>query len=177
MKYLFFIVFVSTMLVSCVTFNAHTKAVEHNDMDYVQKYLSENDIDSAVFRGMTLLMVAAEKGNVALINYLVEQGADVNVVREPGGRTALRYAIEQDYTVIVRYLLDNGADVLQKNESNWTALMTAAKYGNVEILTMLVEAGADIRVKTLKGLTALQIASDNKHFEAFFYLSKFYQDG
>ena len=50
-------------------------------------------------------------------------------------------------------------------ESGDTALMSAAYFGNVEVVRVLVETGADKDLVNKDGRTALMIAISGGHFE------------
>ena len=56
----------------------------------------------------TALMVAAYKGHFKVVEFLVDNGADVNA-RDKRGRTPLTLALENGYTDVVKYLKKHGA--------------------------------------------------------------------
>jgi ankyrin repeat protein len=66
-------------------------------------------------------MLAAEKGHIGVVKYLVDNGADVNQVMkwtdfygyQSVHSSVLMKAVKTD---IVKYLVDNGADVNWENE-------------------------------------------------------------
>lgn len=55
--------------------------------------------------------------------------------------------------------IDAGADVNQANDSGWTVLMSATKFGSVEAIKLLVDAGADVHADDERGRTALWFAT------------------
>ena len=76
---------------------------------------------------MTALMLAAQCGHTNIIQYLLDEGADVNKLDERGGST-LMYASSHGHTETVRLLLNYGADVnTQMTADGRTALMHAYK--------------------------------------------------
>ena len=104
--------------------------------------------------------------NKKMIQFLLEQGADVNY-RNSFGKTVLYYAIELDDIELVKILLENGAninntyiDAKTKNEIAWsdkfpfyqslcslkhtkrTPLMHAAQHASVDMLQFLISQGA-----------------------------------
>ncbi len=82
--------------------------------------------------GATLLIKAAEKGDLDAIKLLLKQNIDVNS-KDAGNRTALMAAIERYQEEAVRLLLANGADVNATDEDGLTALDKARddKFGPI----------------------------------------------
>lgn len=86
--------------------------------------------------GWTALYSAAYKGDVALVQWLIDaHGADVNG-RTMGGVTALYRADTPD---MVRALLERNADPALPDEDGWTVLMVHAYGGNHECVACLLE--------------------------------------
>ncbi len=78
---------------------------------------------------------AAKAGDIAEIERLLNEGADVN---ESGLATPLFYAIQYNHTDAARLLIERGADV--DKASTWgTPIHEAAKRGNAEIVSVLLE--------------------------------------
>ena len=85
---------------------------------------------------------AAEKGDVALVSQILEQGADIN--QREYGWTALILAAEKGHETIVKHLIEKGAEI---NRHGWrpsmvpglTALMAAASNGHETIVKHLLE--------------------------------------
>jgi len=78
------------------------------------------DLDSS-------LIEAAKKGDIASMQTLLAEGADVNASYR--GFTALMNAAGGGQTAAVRLLLDAGADVNATTKDGATALMAAAEQG------------------------------------------------
>ncbi|MDF1485692.1 ankyrin repeat domain-containing protein [Ramlibacter sp. H39-3-26] len=104
------------------------------------------------------LMIAAIKGNLALVKTLIARDADVN---KPGW-TPLHYAVTgnpPDQLAIMRVLLDSSAYIDAASPNGTTPLMMAAYYGSEDAVQLLLDEGADPRLKNQQGLTALDFAS------------------
>ena len=54
----------------------------------------------------------------------------------------------------------NGANLELVNDDGHTALMIAAKYGQIDILNFLMNHGADLHHKDTEGLSAMDLARD-----------------
>lgn len=75
------------------------------------------------------LVLAADKGNLAIVDRLIDAGADVNLDWNDR-RTAIAAAAEAGFLDVVESLLDSGADPLQKTYGgeHWDAI-EHARYG------------------------------------------------
>jgi ankyrin repeat protein len=160
-RFLILIVVASVTLTSCISM-IH-RSVDRNDLQGVRQEVAEGaSLESTDHRNKTPLHLAAEQGHMQIVEYLVENGANVNAAtpESNGAVTPLRFAIGNDDYQMVRYLIQNGADVNQANEAGWTPIMTAARVGNRDIIQLLLEQGAELDVRTDDGLTPVRIASN-----------------
>ena len=95
------------------TEQALCNAVENHAIDIVQQLLT-SDVDAtgivtyADGSGMNALNLAVQNGDLAILQLLLRQGADVNAT-DSSGRTALFYAAQRPSVHIVQELLDSGA--------------------------------------------------------------------
>jgi ankyrin repeat protein len=132
------------------------------------------DVDETPF-DQTAAVAAAEEGHLEIVRLLAEAGANMNraLLASAGGKNkavfeyllsrnpeekalagALHVAAgDGDRTDLVRRLLDRGVDV--NAEWGGTALMSAAYYGNLDILKLLIERGANVHAVNKEGETAL----------------------
>ncbi len=109
---------------------------------------------------------AAKSGDIAEINRLLDEGADVN---ESGLASPLFYAIQQGHIEAARILIKRGADV--NAVSAWgTPIHEAAKRGNAEIVALLLQKGVDTTVTASKGMTPLHSAAMGGSVKATQYL-------
>ncbi len=141
------------------------RSVDRNDLQGVQREIADGaPIESVDYREKTALHLAAQQGRIEIVEYLVENGADINATTpvSKGEVTPLRYAIDNEDYLMVRYLIQHGADVNQANQAGWRPIMTAARVGNREIIELLLDAGAKLDVRSSDGLTPVRIASNYK---------------
>ncbi len=119
-------------------------------------------------RGQTALMWAAAEGHAAIVQDLIEGGADIRI-RLASGFTPLLFAVREGRLDVVRVLLKAGADV---NETipvdgarrrgyggglppiGATPLLIAIKNGHFELAAALLDAGANPNAD-LPGYTVL----------------------
>ena len=100
------------------------------------------------------LAVAASRGDLKMMDLLIEFGAAVNA----GPRTPLMSAV--NHPKAVEFLLGVGADVEKRAQDGTTALFFAARGGHVESLQLLLTHGASVQVEdSIDGSTPLHVAS------------------
>ncbi|KAM8891487.1 ankyrin repeat- and BTB/POZ domain-containing protein 3-B isoform 1-T1 [Spinachia spinachia] len=128
--------------------------------------LGPGGINSMSEQGMTPLMYACVRGDEAMVQMLLDAGADINnevpnsvhkhpsVFPEMRQATPLTFAVLHGHVPVVQLLLDAKANVegsLQDGMENYTEtpLQLAAAAGNFEIVSLLLERGADPMVGTM----------------------------
>jgi ankyrin repeat protein len=146
-------------------------AAGKGDLSLVKELIEDYgiDINSATsdYDGMTALISASKWGNLEIVHYLVEHGANVNAAMTTDGMTALMWACEKGHLEIVRYLVGHGANVnAARTDGGHTSLMWACFKGHLEIVRCLVEHGANVNAaRTNDGITALMWACAKGHLE------------
>ncbi|XP_066446598.1 ankyrin repeat and BTB/POZ domain-containing protein 3 isoform X2 [Eleutherodactylus coqui] len=128
--------------------------------------LGPEGINSMSEQGMTPLMYACVRGDEAMVQMLLDAGAELNVEvpstahkfpsvhPETRHWTALTFAVLQGHIPVVQLLLDANASVegsLEAGEENYseTPLQLAAAAGNFELVTLLLERGGDPMIGTM----------------------------
>jgi ankyrin repeat protein len=81
--------------------------------------------------GLTPLVFATRRNDLASVKVLLAAGADVNQVTEYGW-TALLVATQNRYYQLGSFLLDKGADPKIANKGGWTPLYLAVDNRNIE---------------------------------------------
>lgn len=102
----------------------------------------------------TALMMAALKGQLAIVKDIVQRGAEID---RPGW-SALHYAASNGHLDVVRYLIEQGAQVDARSPNHTTPLMMAARGGYIHITKLLLDADVDIFLKNDLDLTAADFA-------------------
>ena len=138
------------------------------------------DPNAPLLAGETPVMVAARAGKSAVVERLIAKGANVNV-RGARKQTALMWAVSQQHPDVVKILLARGADVSLRSEK-WsqvyavpphgympynrdipsgdeTAILFAARVGDLESAKMLVAAGARVNDTDAWGVSAVTLAA------------------
>lgn len=95
------------------------------------------NVNSQTANGFTPLHNAVISGNIEICKLLIEAGADVNIV-DVYNNTPLYFAVHYQNKDLVKLLLDAGADPnIRSVWRNETALDTAKRKGNAEIIALL----------------------------------------
>ena len=149
------------------------------------------DPNRALASGETALMAAARAGSLAAVDALLDAGARVNATESTRGQSALMWAVANRHPAITRALLEHGADIGARSrtrrrvynmggsrsagsasrgialeevvEGGSTALLFAARSGDLESARLLVAAGADVHDTAADGNTALNVAAHSGH--------------
>ena len=108
---------------------------------------------------------AAQCGDVATLQRLLDADRAGANLPDAQGYTALHYAAYSGHLDAVRYLLDIGADVtaVSLDPLRNTPLHAAASSGHAEIVRLLLAAGADLEALQTGDWTALHAAADRGH--------------
>ena len=134
----------------------------------------------ALLLGETPLMAAARSGNPDVVDQLIDKGANVNA-HGPRGQTALMWAVSQQHSDIVRILVSRGADIHARSEvlsqvmavpphgkleynrsipfGGETALLFAARVGDLASAKLLLAAGANVNDADAWGVSAMVLAA------------------
>jgi ankyrin repeat protein len=129
------------------------------DVERVESFIKEGNINTTTPRGKTPLMCAAEAGYLKVVTLLLVNGVEVDA-KDNLGSTALMKAAEEGQLDIVKLLMNKGADVNLKDKSGFTSLISAAlrEKSSLDVFQLLLDRGAQINAKSNSGLTALAAA-------------------
>jgi ankyrin repeat protein len=92
--------------------------------------------------GWTPLHLAAFFGNLEIAKELLRRDAVIDARSRSGNVTPLQSACAGDHTLVASLLIAAGADVNARQDGGHTALDSARRNGNTEILALLSAAGA-----------------------------------
>ncbi len=135
-------------------------AIGRKDVKAVKALLSVVGVNARDENGEPPLQVAAQKGSLALVKLLVENGAPVNQA-DAEGFTAL-IVTEPDAHGVAKYLIEHGANVNAKNKYGDTALLNASALvpPSVRVVKLLVDGGADLYAEDEDGATPAEYLED-----------------
>ena len=147
--------------------------------------------NAALRSGETPLMVAARVGNPQLVELLLAHHANPNT-RGARDQTALMWAVAEQHADVENVLLAHGADLHAKSavwsevmavpphgylpynraipHGGETALMFAARVGDLASAKLLIAAGADVNDQDAWGVSAVTLAAHSGFLELVEYL-------
>jgi len=169
-------------------------ATQNGSATMVRRLLDAGaDPNAKLPSGETLVMTAARAGKAEVLELLLNKGADVNA-RATRGQTALMWAVAQQHPDAVKVLLAHGADVKARSEEYtqvWqtapnqdvypgykaeirhggdTAMLFAARAGDLASAKLLVAAGANVNDEAAYGVSATVLAAHGGNTELVQFL-------
>jgi ankyrin repeat protein len=162
------------------------EACVNGDAAIIEKLLQAGaDPNTAQPEGETALMTASRTGNVDAVKMLLDHGAHVNAKENWRGQSALMWAAAERHSELVQFLIQRGADVNARSRvfdftrlmpkqgsvpmnyprGGFTALLFAAREGDLASGRTLVNAKADVNLGDPDGTTPLIEAIINFHFD------------
>lgn len=144
--------------------------------------------ESTLWNGITPLMVAAKTGRTDIVRALLKADADVNVAEPRRGQNALMWAISFQQPAVASVLIEAGADFTARTtklnedfdpmyieaytervpstpQGGYTALMFAARVGDIATVQLLLDRGAAVNAESAVDGSSLVIASSAGHEE------------
>ena len=114
----------------------------------------------------TPLHVAAFQGDVAMVSLLLDNGADIESLRNFNGDRPLHVAVSYNRPDVVVLLLARGAMVDARDASGRTALHMAAGKGYAAVAKVLLENNADVNATfRAQKFSALHAACSNNRID------------
>ena len=149
-------ILLAILLISCSSGSDTSQSNETSANQ--QTEAAEENIETVKEPTMTIWM-AAQKGNVEVLQQHIAYGTDLE---SKGGRrdeTALIIAACQGHTEAVSVLVSSGADIDATNNEDVTPLFCATFFGWTEVVKFLFDSGADPNIVMNQDLTAMSLVS------------------
>ena len=141
------------------------------DIDDIPFDLLPRDInDAATVDGLTALHYAAQNGNLDIIKFLVEHGADISAQDYGQSRSVIHFAALNGDIECIKYLTEHGADLLDKDANGATAFHYAVMANNLEAVKYFVTKKLDYTAKDNRGWTAMHYAANGGALDVMKYL-------
>ena len=145
----------------------------------------------ALLAGETPVMVAARSGYPEVVEVLLAKGGNPNA-HGTRGQTALMWAVSQQHPAVVKVLIAHGVDLKARSDvynevmavpphgylpynltiphGGETALMFAARVGDLESAKLLVAAGANVNDADAWGVSATTLAEHSGFSDLVLFL-------
>jgi hypothetical protein len=186
----------------CVMYTSIFEAVENNDSDAVEKFLTQGiSVNTEDETGATPVHWAAFHNLLELVELLVAKGANIYGHDHDGwtplhwaksrkmmeflisqgadvntrcqfGQTPLHLLSMSNYPDVIRFLISKEASVNVNEALGKTPLHFAASKNNGEIVEILISHGAQVDAKDNDGKTPLHMASAKGHKEVVEILAR-----
>jgi ankyrin repeat protein len=116
--------------------------------------------DARSKRSIPALVMAAARKQVAVVEALLDKGADVNIRATDAEKgieqiTPLHVSATNGHVEILQLLLTRGANVNAQDKSGLTPLMAASELGNTVAVILMIDKGADVNLQDYDGLSPL----------------------
>jgi ankyrin repeat protein len=128
---------------------------EADEVKRIQALIKDSPdlINAPLENGMTLLQSAAQSGKLAVVKALLENGAAVDGLRQPGP-TPLMFAADNGHKAVIDLLLSKGAKADAQSDNGVTALHLASRKGYEAVAKALLAAGAPVNAHGTKDVTS-----------------------
>ena len=127
------------------------------------------EIDAPADNGNNAVAIAANKGNMVVLNYLFEHGAKADV-KNGNGEAVLDNAVMMGNKEVVNRLLTQLNAEGAEKQTLGTAVLLAAKTGKVDMLEVLAEAGAPLDSRSADGYLPIHWTVKNGNYDAMMFL-------
>lgn len=138
-------------------------AARHNQIEEVRRYLEigfDVNLKSLTSNAETALHNAVIGGHPKMINFLCDQGADINAT-DDAGNSALHMAAQHGHVQCVRTLVKRGANKISKNAVGYTAYQVALMKGHKKVAKLLPNR-QNQKLFKLKFAAALMSKTENR---------------
>lgn len=129
------------------------------------------DINAKDDFGFNALHHAVYLQQYETVNLLLAKGAEVDAKDANDDTPLIQAAQFRKFPIaqkILNLLLKANANVNHVDKDKWSALMTAASYGNESIVQILFQNGADANLKNRDGRTARELSAGQMHVQRIF---------
>lgn len=139
--------------------DAFAEAVVEGNTQAAELFLKAGlPADTRDKKGVPLLGLAVRTGNQAMVDLLLDAGAQIDTQSEDRGNSALMDAVAGGHERIARRLVEAGANVNLKSKDGQTALVLAVGRNSVELVELLLKAKADPDIPDKLGFSGRKYA-------------------
>jgi ankyrin repeat protein/cytochrome c-type biogenesis protein CcmH/NrfG len=141
-------------------------AAKAGNVERVAELLKTNPawVESPDLEGDVLLHAAANQGNRALAQLLIDKGANVNATNK-SSHSPLHLAAMQGRADVAALLLANRAELLRQCANGMTPLHEASGQGHTSVVEILLAQGTPVNTPNRNGDTPLHLAVQKGHLD------------
>jgi len=147
------------ILCAAAIIKAGSPPPKDEDWAYIFDTISTGNLNIRSEYGATAMHHAAEHNHIGMIQYLIENGAEVEARNLPGD-TPLHVAVRGGYGTIANLLIDAGVDVDERNYSGNAPMHDAlSTQDGLALSYILLNAGANPDIRDGDGNTPLHLVA------------------
>ncbi len=134
-------------------------AISGNKPECAEALVTRDNVNAKGPKGQTPLILAASLGHLALVDLMIQQGANVDAT-DTEGQTALLAAAASGHLSVVDRLVERGADLTVADKNGWGLLLHLLCKDHFSAAGCLLQRrGVQVNEVTSTGLTPLLAAS------------------
>lgn len=119
-----------------------TDGVTEGKIKVVEKFVKADvKVVNEKFFGWSPIQMASNKGQLAVVKYLLGKGADINYVHPVAHHTAFMLAALNGHEELAKYLAGNGADVNVKLKGDVSLIRYFREESNTRMVELLTTLG------------------------------------
>jgi hypothetical protein len=148
----FFVLFSLVFIISCdkPTVEDLTAVITGGNYQETEKLLSKGaPVNNTADSQNNPLIIAAKNNNIAIMNLLLDYGADPNIEYENG--SLLEWAIKTQDFALVKRLVEKGVDINYTNVKGYTVFSYAITYLQEENLPFFIDNGLNLLGESVLG--------------------------
>jgi ankyrin repeat protein len=141
------------------------QAISRAHADTIESLIAQGvDLTARNTRGHAPIHLATAMGSSDVVQFLLNNGAEVNVAGTDSGCTSLHYAASLGHVDLCELLVRYGADTDAQTAELETPLHLAVAKGHREVVAILLKYSARLDLRDKNGMTPLQQAErfDNR---------------
>jgi ankyrin repeat protein/adenylate kinase family enzyme len=140
------------------------QAVLKGNLEDVHTLLTTIDINTPDKQGNTPLHLAVLQGNLALVDFLLEAKAAIDI-RNIAGLTPLHIAAQKGSIPLMQLLIAQHTDNNTQDDYGYAPLHLAAQNGHPQAIQLLLNNKANVNAKHKSGRSPLHLAAGEGHKE------------
>lgn len=138
-------------------------------LSFLYSNIPNIDYKTTCVNQYTGLWIAAERGNLEAVEWMISEGADINYARQSDNRTVLHAAISNLQLPIVQKLIDSNVDINKTDNQGASPLYYSLGYvgqQDVNIIRYLIEHNADVIQNMNDGDTPMHMIGYHHNLQA-----------
>ena len=148
------------------------KAFEKGETEAIIQLFKDNPqmMTADLGTGMTSLHYAVYYGNETVADYVLKNGADLNV-KDQRNLTPVWFSVSGGRPAMLKKLIALGADLKVQNQAGDNLLFRAVNGGNLEVISLLLDNGFTVDMKNSWGATPTVYAARTGNVDVIKFLA------